>query len=227
MASSASTIVVKDGNGTAVSGGVRAIDESGTGSGPYLTTFTWYSSSSTVPYQSKIDYDGAVAVKAPVVEVSTTVTRPADTTQYAVGDLVANSTTAGSVTALTFANVARADQTGCRSFYIRKVRLFKSGTSTTSASFRLHLYKSSPLAPANGDNGAFSTARNGYMGGFDITVDRAFTDGAQGNGVPIVGSEVGGQLSSGTTIYGLLEARDTYTPSSGETFTIELVVWQV
>jgi len=149
--------------------------------------------------------------------VSATFTRPADTTAYASGDLVANSTTAGSVVPMTFA----LSDLG-RGGMIRRCRIRKSGTSVTSASFRLHLYTTASITCANGDNGAWSTNQAvNYVGAFDITVDRAFTDGASGNGVPLVGNEINFGLNN---YYGLLEARGAYTPANGEVFTVELEV---
>lgn len=101
---------------------------------------------------------------------------------------------------------------------IRRARLSKTGTSTTNASFRLHLYSSSPTL-ANGDNGAWSTSEyDGYLGYIDIVADQAFTDGASG----VSGVE---EINTGTvTVYGLLEALAAYTPSSGETFAVTLEV---
>lgn len=152
--------------------------------------------------------------------VTATFNRPADTTAYASGDLVANSTTAGSVTALTLALGREATGYGASSM-VRRLRLRKSGTSTTNASFRVHLYRTSPT-PSNGDNGAFLTnqAAN-YIGAVDVTMNQAFTDGASGNGVPNVGSEINVAVQ---TIYALIEARAAYTPVSGETFTLEAEV---
>ena len=147
-----------------------------------------------------------------------TFTRPGDTLAYASGDLVANSTTAGSVTALQFS----AAQIASASFQVRRARIAKSGTSVTSASFRLHLYAASPT-PANGDNGAWSTnqAAN-YLGSVDVTVDKAFTDGAAGQAT----TEINARGASGGVIYGLLEARAAYTPASAETFTVSIEVMQ-
>lgn len=149
---------------------------------------------------------------------SASFTRPADTTAYASGDLVANSTTAGSVAAMQF-TVARI---AAGSGMIRRARIRKTGTSITNAQFRLHLYSAAPTA-SNGDNGAWLTdnAAN-YLGSFDVTLDKAFTDGAAGNGVPVSGSEINFALASGQKVYGLLEARGAYTPASGETFTVSL-----
>jgi hypothetical protein len=154
-----------------------------------------------------------------VARASANFTRPGDTTAYASGDLVANSTTAGQVTPMTF-SLARV--TG-RGGMIRRARLRKNGTSITNASFRLHLYSASPT-PANGDNSAWSTDKAAnYVGAMDFTVDKAFTDGAAGNGVPMIGSEI---IFTADTYYGLLEARGAYTPANGETFDVSLELIQ-
>ena len=149
-------------------------------------------------------------------------TRPADTTAYAIGDLVANSTTAGSVAPLQF-TVARI---AAGSGMIRRARLRKTGTGIVGTNFRLHLYRSTPT-PSNGDNGVWLTNQGAnYMGAFDITLDRVFTDGASGNGIPILGSEINFKLPSGQVVFGLLEARGAYTPVSAEVFTLELEILQ-
>lgn len=147
--------------------------------------------------------------------VSVSFTRPSDTTAYASGDLAANSTTAGSVVPMSFAISRAAGKGGM----VRRARLRKTGTSITNASFRLHLYSASPTV-SNGDNGAWLTDQSAnYVGSIDITCDKAFTDGAAGNGVPNVGSEIN---FTSDTYYGLLEARAAYTPGSAEQFTLEL-----
>jgi hypothetical protein len=55
-----------------------------------------------------------------------------------------------------------------------------------------------------------------------VTLDRAFTDGAYGAAIPIVGQEVMIRLSSGQSVYALVEARAAYTPANAEVFTIGL-----
>jgi hypothetical protein len=154
-----------------------------------------------------------------VANPSASFTRPADTTAYAVGDLVANSTTADSVVApaLTVARVAAG------SAMIRRLKLHKSGTSVTNASFRVHLFRSPPETVTNGDNGAFSVSGAGdYLGAWDVTIDRAFTDGAAGFGTPVKGNDQSIKLASGTDIRALIEARAAYTPASEEVFTVSL-----
>ncbi len=143
-------------------------------------------------------------------------TRPADTTAYASGDLVANSTTAGSVVPVSLASAVREAGGVSR---CDRIRLRKSGTSTTNASFRVHLYSASPSV-TNGDNGAWLTSVTNYIGAFDVTMDRVFTNGAAGAGVPQNGQAMEFTITSGTTLFALVEARAAYTPVSGEVFTV-------
>lgn len=165
-----------------------------------------------------------------VVHVATaSFTRPANTTQYATGDLVANSATAASVTPLTF-EAGRGPGNGIS---IRRARLYKSDDDITSASFRLHLFSGDPTASAltAGDNGAISlnTAITEYLGSIDVDMtaspDIYNTAGNLAVGVPLQGVEINHRPSS-NVIYGLLEARGTYTPASGETFTVALEIMQ-
>lgn len=158
-----------------------------------------------------------------IANPSANFTRPSDTTAYASGDLVANSTTAGSVTAMSF-TVGRI---AAGSVMLRRCMVRKSGTSVTSAAFRVHLFRAAPSTVTNGDNGAFSVSGVAdYIGGFDVTVDRVFTDGAAGFGNPVIGYEMGVKLASGTTIYGLIEARAAYTPANAEVFTVSIDAYQ-
>lgn len=159
----------------------------------------------------------------PAVITGSTITRPSDTTAYASGDLVANSTSNSSVAPISFASVVLAEG-GC--VRIERVRLFKSSTGTTNASFRLHLYSATPSTIANGDNGAYLTARANYVGALDVTIDRAFSDGAHGAGISLTGSPMTLTIASGTTLYGLLEARGAYTPASAETIIAVLEVYR-
>ena len=155
---------------------------------------------------------------------SNTITRPADTTAYASGDLVANSTTAGSVTPFSFTNAVRFPGGSVR---VERCRIQKSGSSTTNASFRVHIYSGTPASIANGDNGAWSTSIAGYIGAFDVTLDRAFTNGAEGAGLTLTSTPMTCKtVGSAITLYALIEARGVYTPASAETFTILLEAYR-
>lgn len=157
-----------------------------------------------------------------ITNPSANFTRPADTTAYAINDLVANSVTAGSVVPMSFT----AARVAAGSFRVSKAKLVVSNTGALNAQLRLHLYRASPTI-ANGDNGAFSTSGAAdYLGAMDILLDRTFTDGVVGFGVPLVGYDKVIKLASGQIIYGLLEARTAFTPASASTYTVTLDVMQ-
>lgn len=141
-------------------------------------------------------------------------TRPADITAYADGDAVANSTTAGSVVAMEFSGIGPGE--------IVRAGIIKTGVGVTNASFRLHLFSTGTITAAAGDNAGFSTNKAAnYLGSFDITTGRAFTDGAAGYGVPTSGQGSAMPVVQ-DRIFGLLEAKGAYTPANAEVFTVLL-----
>lgn len=149
-------------------------------------------------------------------------TRPSDTTAYAAQDVVSDSTTAPTV--LTFANVARANG---GSGLILSARHIKSSTTTSGASYRLHLYKAAPTAI--NDNAQFSMLyanRLTRIGFIDFI--------HQGGGT---GSDASHALApninlpylcdaSLASLRGILVVTSAYTPVSGEQHMIELSVLQ-
>lgn len=138
-------------------------------------------------------------------------TRPTDTTAYAVGDLVANSVTAGLVAPLSL-TVGRVTAPWGR---IKRVRLSKTTTVLTAAAFRAHFYAVSPT-PANGDNAAWSTDQAAtYVGAVGVTMDKAFTDGAFG----MADCEIA-YIAAAQTLYALIEAAAPYSPGNAEVFTL-------
>lgn len=161
-----------------------------------------------------------VAAGRVVVVTAPTMTRPADTTAYAAGDLVANSTTAGSVVPLEF-------DVGGGSGMVRKIRIRTNRTSggTTNAVFRVFLFRTAPTV-AGGDNAAFNPANAAnYLGAMDVVLTDQFSDGAVGNGVPAVGSEINYSLPDGSTkLFGLVRAGAAYTPASAEQISVALEV---
>jgi hypothetical protein len=147
------------------------------------------------------------------IVTGTTVTRPADAVAYASGDLIANSTTAGSVVPISFANVQR-NAGGIAG--IRRVRIRKTGTGVTNCTIRVHLFNVLPTV-SSGDNAAMviATGAAAYLGSIDVVVGQTFTDGAAGQ----LAADI---LAFGNTLYGLLEARGAYTPANAEAFTVSL-----
>lgn len=158
------------------------------------------------------------------VRNSAAFTRPADSTAYSVGDLVANSTTAGLVLPLEVSVARFNGGSGC----IIGAKLRKTDSSLTNAYFRVHLFRSAPTVITNGDNGAFAVNNAaGYIGYIDMVMDVSLTDGAIGVGSAGPGPfRVFETASNSKVLYALIEAKAAYTPASGETFTLVLEVEQ-
>lgn len=158
-----------------------------------------------------------MALKPVVTQSSANFTRPANTTAYASGDLVANNTTAGSVAAMQF-TVSVGYGRGLK---IKSVKLETDNTTATNADFRLHLYASDPTV-TNGDNGAWLTTETNHIGYVDLDTLLAFSD-AIANTTPYDDTQnIYWRLATGQILYGLLEARGAYTPASGEVYTVTL-----
>lgn len=149
---------------------------------------------------------------------SATFTRPADTTQYAAADLVANSATAGSVTLMTFAFPSSG-----RPIWLRRIKITKSDPDVTGAVFRLWLHKDSAVTFSNGDNGALSIASSSLaIGDVIVTSDVTIAASLTGAGDVATTTFDPGLHLLPATVYGFLEARGTYTPGSEEVFVVEL-----
>ena len=150
--------------------------------------------------------------------LSSKFTRPNDTTSYTNGDLVANSTTAGSVVPLKF-------QVGSEGGQLVSIRMVKTDeTDVASATFSLRLFAGLPTV-ANGDNGAISHDVASIIGIYPLTTMVAATDDAYS--VLNIGDTnfSGGLYLPGvSTIYGLIEAKAAYSPAALEVFTVSLVV---
>lgn len=207
-----------------ISGQVGVAANAGAASATTQRTVTATDSPDVTSLQIMDDWDDTDRAKVSglVARVAAAqMTRPADTTAYASGDLVANNTTAGSVTPLSF-TAGRGSSGGAASGMIRRVKVKKSTASVTNSSFRVHFYSSSPTV-TNGDNGAWLSIESGYLGSCDVTVDKAFSDAASGTGSPLIGSEI---TFSAQTVYALIEARAAYTPGNAETFDVTIEVLQ-
>lgn len=170
---------------------------------------------------------GAIGGHTIVQAASATITRPADTTAYASGDLVANSVTAGSVNNLQFTTAARVSG---GSGLITGARIQKSTASVTNAAFRLHLFTVAPTYTSAGDNSAISTvvvaSAKGYLGYVDITAMTGFSDVAWGTGAVDNSRGNAPFAAAAQILYGLLEARGAYTPGNAEVFTVSLMALQ-
>ena len=162
------------------------------------------------------------------VLLSATFNRPANTTTYASGQLFANSTTAGSVVALTWTSAIKVAGDAVR---VERARITTNSTTITNGSFLLHLFDGSAIpVSAVGDGTAFNASgvlqlTSGilhYAGNIPISLQFSGTGGATGIGVPSAGSGITISPSSGTSIWGFLEIDAAYVPTSGETITVYL-----
>jgi hypothetical protein len=156
--------------------------------------------------------------------VSAIVIRPADTNQYALNDVVANSTSVPEIMA--FPGAARVAGCGGR---ITGAKLSKNSAGVTNATFRLYLYNDAIAAIA--DNAAHTllaanTAKRVGWIDFSLLTSGAGSDCAediqQGLNLEFV-------TQNGTeSLYGILVTGGvgTYIPVAGEKFTAELRVEQ-
>lgn len=156
----------------------------------------------------------------PIIKEAT-LTRPSDTSAYAVYDAVNNSTSAPVATKI--ANLATSGGSGL--VRLDRVRIKTNSTAMGNAILRVHLFKDVNGAPTitTNDNASMSSAigapYSAYIGAFDVTMDRILTGGTDGAGLPIVGAAINCRLPEGH-IYFLIETRTAFTPVSAQTFTV-------
>lgn len=148
---------------------------------------------------------------------SATFTRPADTTAYLARDTVSNSTSAPVV--LTFANIARVSG---GSGILTKIRLM-TDQSTNTARFRLHLFHTAPTAI--NDNSPytmlFANAGN-RIGQIDLPAMSTEGTGSTASASINITDRLPFVLPTGTSIFGILETLDAFTPASAQNFYLEL-----
>lgn len=168
--------------------------------------------------------------------VSASVTRPADTTVYAAGDALTNSTSAPVV--ITLANSGRFNAGGGT---IVAAWLLDSANQATKPDLELWIFNASPT-PDN-DNAVFTPSDSELATLVGIIEFRGVTKsyvgdataGAGGN-VMIPGTQAGTAVpalsipfvcgAALTALYGLFVVRNGYTPVSAEIFTVILSVEQ-
>jgi hypothetical protein len=158
------------------------------------------------------------------VSVSTSFTRPADTTAYAAGDAVTNSTSSPVV--MTFANCARYSGGGG---VISSVGMLDSASVATKGSFELWLFTVAPT-PDN-DNAVFTPTDAelaSCVGVYPLITNYVgdATAGAGGNAVYESAEKLRPFVCATTSLFGLLVVRNAYVPVSAEVFTLFLEILQ-
>lgn len=173
------------------------------------------------------DQEHVLRVAGTTKRVIATMTRPTNTTQYAAGDQVADSTSAP--TAITFEEVAPAN--GGSGMILDAVCIDSAYVAAALPNLRLYLFSGSPTP--NNDNAAWAASDANALvligkiefSSWEVTNAGA---GAAGNCASFK-SGINLPFKCGSTvndIYGLLVERSTYTPVSGEAWTINLGILQ-
>lgn len=154
---------------------------------------------------------GTVTALAVETNSTSTLTRPANTTAYAASQLIASSTTAGSVVVPSYA----ASTVGGGNSLTRRWRLTTSATTGWATTLTINFWSAAPTY-TNGDGGTYAVATGGagFLGTCSITLTQ-WADAASGVCVPATGSEIG---FVGANIFWDLQTTAAATPISGQTF---------
>lgn len=156
-----------------------------------------------------------------LTRVTANFTRPSDTTAYAIGDVVCNSTSSPSV--MTFSGMATANGRGG---ILRTVVLYLGTNPTTRPVYDLFLYRVAPTI--DNDNATFtptdSEARE-CIGVVPLSVGvPGDTTGATTNSIYTAQVELAYVCdASSTSLYGVLVARNAVTPTSADTYYVDLI----
>lgn len=167
-------------------------------------------------------------------QAATELTRTADGNAYAIGDQIASTITAGSVTPLQFTVGRIVGGTG----RINGAQLTLD-TATAFGAIRLHLFNTTPFAAGGfqGDNAAialtYTALKTGsagtnpnYIGYIDFITFVAQSASAVSNGVCDLTELNFGCAAASQVIFGLLEARAVFTPANAGKFNVSLDIIQ-
>jgi hypothetical protein len=156
-----------------------------------------------------------------LMQVRSTLTRPNDANAYAQNDLIASSTTAGSIVVPSLA-LPNSFFAWCM---IRRLRLYTTKASGMST-FQALIEMWADIAPTftNGDNGAYAVATGAanYIGAMTMAVMTQVGDGGYAEGIPNKGSEIGFAGSYPKNIYWSMKEADAtgFTPAALQPFTL-------
>ncbi len=156
-----------------------------------------------------------------IYEVQDSVTRPADTTQYAAGDAISDNATTATA-AGTFTLDFKTRNPGYGSITLTDFTLHKSDHDVTTATFWLLLFDAMPAVAGWEDNAQLAIT-DAEMQNCKGVVTFAAADWANvvTGDVQTVSKTIGVVMAANSSsLYGILVAGDTYTPASGEVFTL-------
>ena len=209
MASSIPVVIASDqsavpvtGSGSAGTAASGVVTVQGIGGGTAIPISGSISANAT--------YTGAIT------NPTSTLTRPANTTPYSVNNIVASSTTAGSIVVPSFAIANSAGGA-----IVPRIRINTNVTTGWGAvNLLVTLWTTAPTY-TNGDGSAYAVATGSAnrVGQYQVTLTQN-GDGAAGEGMPNVGNAASIKLASGTAVYWDIQILTAATPISGQTFTI-------
>lgn len=160
-----------------------------------------------------------LTISGTILTSTTEITRPSDATAYTALDAIASSSTAPAN--IQFASVTRVS---AGSGYITGAVL-RTDQSTNTARFKLHLFTGT--VTAINDNAQYTSlyANNSIWVG-TISFDACATEGSGGSSAVSLNNNIRIPfvLTSGTSVYGLLETLDAFTPASGQKIFIRLTI---
>ncbi len=157
-----------------------------------------------------------------ILTATATVVRPNDTTNYASGDEISNSTTAGDALPLVFKNLT---STMYGTGRILKAKLTSNAQGINKA-LRLLLYREAPVMFGDNEPHQMNNANTANLVGmFDFSTTY-FSPTGSANSINITNGISQPIISKGNTggnpIYGVLIANGTLSPTANQSFTIEL-----
>lgn len=166
----------------------------------------------------QVDANGALWTKRGQVTVKgANKTRPADTTAYTAGDVISESTSAG--TGFTVSNVVPISAGG--GWFTRIV--VRCSKISITPRIRVHIFDSTPANTVFNDNAPATTVYAASITEI-ATVDLpAMVSGGTNSGsVTFVHDQYINFLLSGTDATVILETLDAFTPASGDTWYVEI-----
>lgn len=148
-------------------------------------------------------------------------TRPADTTQYSVGDAVSDNATTPTAATFVLTGLSIAPNAGGM---IDSVTLYKSDSDLTGASFQVNFFDTQPAAAGYEDNAAIAITDAEWkrcIGFVQLTTGTDSSAVQTGDAFCKSNLNLPYEYVTGTSpLYVVITALGTYTPASGEAITL-------
>jgi hypothetical protein len=141
-------------------------------------------------------------------------TRPADTTQYSAGDVMSDAV----------GTILRFSTADMNEGHVHSGLLIDSSAETTKPEADLFLFDTAPVKVADNSAAAFTDAELTHCVGIVPFIAANFHIGGANGAIQSVNVASNGMTYSAPEriLYGVLVARNTYTPVSGEVFTLRV-----